>query len=711
MRVHIGLSEEQTSNWRREDEFNSKITELSRTVKVNPQNVDAFRNRGLLYGRKGEYTLALSDLDRAILLNPNDARAYGFRGLVRQKMGEIAAAILDLDTAIQLDPDNANIYRAYRANAVSPQTNGDGALNSASAEVYEGSGFNLFLNPFVLLDVSQGATAQEIKSAYEDAIEDNAAPAEILLRAQQTLLTPRLRIDAEVGGLLDVGEQKSRQIIAALKIEPNAANFDETICSLHALPRSNVLAHLGSKSPLDVSGLLQLLDAHATIAVGGVFDAVIEARELAKMGKVDRTAVTEALARLEQRQVKAVVDKLIGQSTFSITFTDFVQQVLSANDPTHLSKLDTFIQAYSLAAAPELSRRREAVVSACDSLRGNPQNATLVDSISKRLHEWNEIGQPLQLFESHRHREDASARELYLHVRALCVELANEKEQFATARSLTQACADVFNELPRALGQMEEDTKQLKELVSQQQAIKLLDPLIKACGNAQENHRAIEREVLRNGFGLRSGGIAKDLYEKFKDAVGKTKGTEFADAPWRLVRDIAISVNNESRSSKAAAAIIVGLIEYFTTYRPTSEMVEALEQDKRTTGKNVIQQELDATVKSRRWKAAIPLIDRLLTIETDTDEAAALKKVRETIAAKRRSQVIARWGWAAAAVIFLAIAAANQNNIQHILRGRSIHRRHRECRVRYPLQGVCQMGRHQIHLQRRLSFGHRRERI
>ena len=275
-----------------EYEFDSKIAELSRTVKVNPQNAEAFRNRGLLYGRKGEYTSALSDLDRAILLNPNDARAYGFRGLVRQKMGEIAAAIIDLDTAIRLDPDNANIYRAYRDNAAGSQTNGDRALNCASAEVYEESGFNLFLNPFVLLNVSPGATAQDIKNAYEDAIEDNVAPAEILLRAQQTLLTPRLRIDAEVGGLLDVGEQKSKQIIAALKTESKAANFDEMVCSLHALPRSNVLAHLGSKSPLDVSGLLQLLDAHVTIAVGGVFDAVTEARELAKMGKVDRSVVT-----------------------------------------------------------------------------------------------------------------------------------------------------------------------------------------------------------------------------------------------------------------------------------------------------------------------------------------------------------------------------------------------------------------------------------
>jgi tetratricopeptide (TPR) repeat protein len=345
-----------------EDESDSIIAVLSRIVKVNPQNAEAFRNRGLLYGRKDKYALALSDLDRAILLNPNDSRAYAFRGLVRQKMGEIATAITDLDTATRLDPDNANVYRAYRDNAAGSQTNANRALNSASAEVYEESGFNLLLNPFVLLDVSPTATAQDIKSAYEDATEDNVAAADILLRAQQTLLTPRLRIDAEVGGLLDVDEQKSRLIIAALKTESKRPNFDEMVSSLHALPRSNVLAHLGSKSPLDVDGLLQLLDAHTTIAVGGVFDAVSEARELAKMGKIDRALVTDALARLEQRQVKAVVDKLSSQSTFSKILTDFVRRVISANDPSHVSKLDTFIQADGLAAAPELSRRREAVI-------------------------------------------------------------------------------------------------------------------------------------------------------------------------------------------------------------------------------------------------------------------------------------------------------------------------------------------------------------
>jgi hypothetical protein len=646
----------------REDEFDSKIAELSRMVTLNPDSADAFRSRGLLYGRKGEYALALSDLDRAIFLNPSDARAYGFRGLVRQKMGEIPLAIADLDNAIQLDPDNAKLYRAHRDHAASPQTNGNLALNNASAEVYEEGRFNLFLNPFVLLDVSPSATAQEIRHAYEDAMEDNVAPAGALLRAQQTLLTPRLRIDAEVGGLLDVGEQRSRQIIAALKTESKAANFDEIIHSLHALPRSNVLAHLGSKSPLDVDGLLQLLDAHATIAVGGVFDAVIEARELARMGRIDRIAVTEAVARLEQRQVKAVVDKLIGQSTFSITFTNFVRRVLSANDPLQVSKLDTFIKAYGLAAAPEFSRRREAVVSACDSLRGNPQDATLVDSISRRLHEWNEIGEPLQLFESHLHREDPAARELYLHVRELCLWLANEKQQYSIARRITQASADVFNELPRAIGQMEEDTGQLNELVSQQEASNLLDPLIKACENIKENHRAVERELLRSGFGPTSKGIAKDLYSRFKEAVERTKESKFADAPWQLVRSIAISLVNDSGSPKAATAIIEGLIDYSAANRPTTEMVEMLAQDKQVALKIVVQQDLEEALRGRRWKVALPLLDRLLTFETNGDESAALRTARKTITGKRRWQLIVRWGWAAAAVILLASVVASRDS-------------------------------------------------
>lgn len=146
-------------------------------------------------------------------------------------------------------------------------------------------GFNLLLNPFVVLGVAPNATAQEIKQAYEDALEDGVASAEVLQRAQQSLLNPRLRVDAELGGLLDVALPLARELIAKLREGASRSELADTLRSLHALPKSNILAHLGSTSPLDVAELLELLELQATIAVGAVHDAVTDAREGAGSGK------------------------------------------------------------------------------------------------------------------------------------------------------------------------------------------------------------------------------------------------------------------------------------------------------------------------------------------------------------------------------------------------------------------------------------------
>ena len=45
-------------------------------------------------------------------------------------------------------------------------------------------GFNLLLNPFVLLGVAPSATAQEIKHAHEDALEDQELADEAVQRRQ-----------------------------------------------------------------------------------------------------------------------------------------------------------------------------------------------------------------------------------------------------------------------------------------------------------------------------------------------------------------------------------------------------------------------------------------------------------------------------------------------------------------------------------------------
>jgi hypothetical protein len=547
-------------------------------------------------------------------------------------------------------------------NTHEPRASGRGQMmDSNSKDAVPTNGFDLLSNPFILLRVTPYSTAQEIKHGYEDALEEGIASADVLQRAQQSLLTPKLRIDAEVGGFLDVRPEVASHVIGKLEAGVCREELDEVLSSLHALPKSNVLAFFGSKSPLTVAELIQLLEAQAIIAVGSVYDAVIEGREQAGAGKITREVIEEALGRLEERQVSGVVNALSGEKTFAGTFCAFVKRVLTEGQSALITKLDPYIRAYSRAAAPELSRRRENVISSCDVLRENPKNEDAVDQIVRALREWNEIEEPIQLFESHMHREDTLARELYLHVRELCIWLANKKEQFDIARKITQACAEIFKELPRAVGQMKEESELLTQLHNQQTAATLLEPLIKAYEEAQQKHRALERELLRNGFGPASTGIAKRLYETFADAVRKTTATEIADFPWRLVRGVAISLNNESQAPKAAVALINGLVNFFSTHRPSAEIVELLQNDRQACTKNTIQADLERSLSAGHLGTATTLVDQLAALEKDSDGTATLQKVKAAIAGRRRSRTIKVAFWSSAAVILLLIVSYQDN--------------------------------------------------
>src|SRR5258705_144672 len=124
----------------------------------------------------------------------------------------------------------------------------------------DSGGFSLLSNPFVLLGVSPHATAQNIKNQFEDAAEDGIARIDILQRAQQELLTPRLRVNAEVGGLIDVSPNVTSQLISRLRAGASRATLTELIATLHALPKSNVLAHLATQEPASESDLTGLLN-------------------------------------------------------------------------------------------------------------------------------------------------------------------------------------------------------------------------------------------------------------------------------------------------------------------------------------------------------------------------------------------------------------------------------------------------------------------
>jgi hypothetical protein len=120
--------------------------------------------------------------------------------------------------------------------------------------------FSLLSNPFILLGISPNTTLQNIKNAYEDAVDDGVANIDVLRRAHQELLTPRLRVNAEVGGLLDVAPDVASRLISRLQAGGSRSQLTELLTSLHALPKSNILAHLAAQASASENDLINLLN-------------------------------------------------------------------------------------------------------------------------------------------------------------------------------------------------------------------------------------------------------------------------------------------------------------------------------------------------------------------------------------------------------------------------------------------------------------------
>ena len=91
-------------------------------------------------------------------------------------------------------------------------------------------------------------------------------------------------------------------------------------------------------------------------------------------------------------------------------------------------------------------------------------------------------------------------------------------------------------------------------------------------------------------------------------------------------------------------------------------MVETLEKDRQTAQKNIAQREFEQSMAAGRLGSAAHLSNHLLTLETDANEVAALHKVRDAIAAKRRSNKNKYGVGVPQRLSYSLLIAANQDN-------------------------------------------------
>ena len=99
-----------------EGNYDGAIEDYTEGLRLEPNDVYAWLNRGNAWLRKSEHDKAINDYNDAIQLNPNFAAAWSGRGEAWYRKGEYDKAIGDFNETLRLSPSSSNAWRV-RGNA------------------------------------------------------------------------------------------------------------------------------------------------------------------------------------------------------------------------------------------------------------------------------------------------------------------------------------------------------------------------------------------------------------------------------------------------------------------------------------------------------------------------------------------------------------------------------------------------------------------
>lgn len=93
-----------------EEDWQGAIADFTEALRLNPNLIEAYNNRGTAYSILGENPKAIADYNEAIRLMPNEPEAYYNRGVTYREMKDYPGAIADFSQSIRLSSKDAVSY-------------------------------------------------------------------------------------------------------------------------------------------------------------------------------------------------------------------------------------------------------------------------------------------------------------------------------------------------------------------------------------------------------------------------------------------------------------------------------------------------------------------------------------------------------------------------------------------------------------------------
>lgn len=520
--------------------------------------------------------------------------------------------------------------------------------------------FDILENPFVVLNVSPRATREELVTARENAVWDLGVDETDAGRALSSLLHPRERLLAEISFLPSASPAQCKAITAALK-----KGELPDVSGLSALDQANLHAHALSVGEADPDTIDVLSRLHQKIDVSEVIRELNAIRQLSRERSVERADALLALTTLVQRHAqvaaKVVVDDALKHShDYQSAESIWAAERLVTEDVDGKSPfVAQFIEAYGGLTRPELQRLSDRIDSAAATLRKRPSE-TMAQQIADDLHQWDALRQPVQLWDQSHGIDEPESQALGKKLRELCVFLANDKQSFDVALTITKAMNEAFGELEGFSEKLEEDVEALEELLEGQRIKQVIGPLKNEVEAAQAKLDATAAAISRGALTSQSNKNIRRLVEQFKLAADKLIGTPQAGAPALILRSLALSLHNEGEHSQAALTLTNWVLA--NAPQLPGDVRTKLEEDRASLERMVKRAALLSAARSRQLGQVEALAAELAATADDDKERAQMSAIAASAQKRRASDRVKYWIWGGIAAVVLLFVIADENS-------------------------------------------------
>lgn len=437
---------------------------------------------------------------------------------------------------------------------------------------------NLKDNPFYILGVSPSANRAAIMDAAEEMslLQDSDASME----AQNILINPSKRLEAELGWFLDV-HLKTQTLKTVID---TSQRID--LRGLSPLSKLNAAVYNCSRSNVDSASqigdsIIEIDALYAALNVDDIVQRVNACRSTARFPEVHRQDVAQTLNERRDEIERALADKLspLSQGKYVETITHAAEELVKSYRGAKGTIISGLIDQYEVRIQSELERKTQQVLRQIDRVWQMSDEYSVesgVRDLIRFTQQWDEIAQPIQLKSQASGIPHRNSEHLGRELRGLVLYLNNEKGMSDPALTLAGALKGVFAELEELSGLFKNDLGALQNLVKRNKAAADLAGKLETAlkiGDSIVDHPS---ESSVSNFVKQIIDINKQV--KNSDLPNSEK-SEVREMLYYAARTVSVTLHNEKHQTVYAAKIITEVAPEFSDLW---NLKSKIEEDKNT---------------------------------------------------------------------------------------------------------------------------------